>query len=177
MRIIGIDPGLVTTGYGIIEKQQSALRFVDAGVIRTHARDSIDARLLKIHKEINEILSRFSLDAAILEKLYAHYKHPLTACLLGHARGAISLCCAQNKIPLIEYGATRVKKAIVGSGHASKLQIQHMVITMLGLKKTVAIPEDVTDALALAIAHSHISQTERAVFSRPTRIHKLITRP
>ena len=121
------------------------------------------ARLLKIHSEITQIIKHYTLDAVILEKLYAHYKHPITACLLGHARGIICLACAQNNITLFEYAATRVKKSILGMGHASKLQIQHMVLRELSLASPHEISLDVTDALALAIAHSHI--TKKGLFT------------
>ncbi len=91
----------------------------------------------------------------VLEKLYAHYHHPTTAYLLGHARGVIYLAAAEAGIPVVEYAATRIKKAIVGKGQASKYQVQRMVGNLLNLKK---MPEymDVSDALALAIAHSNI---------------------
>lgn len=161
MLILGIDPGLSATGYGIIEKNKNNLKFVEAGVIRTLSKDSINLRLLKIYNEVTQILKKHKLDAVVLEKLYAHYKHPLTACLLGHARGAICLACVQNNINLFEYGATRIKKAIIGKGHAAKLQIQQMVLNTLKLKNNEAIPLDVTDALSLAIAHSYIWKVER----------------
>lgn len=156
MRFLGIDPGLNTTGYGIIEVDSGRLRFIHAGCIATSSKKSLEARLLKIHSEVTQIIKRAALDAVVLEKLYAHYKHPVTACLLGHARGIICLACAQNNVPLFEYAATRVKKSISGMGHASKLQIQHMVLHELALASADAIPLDATDALSLAIAHSHI---------------------
>lgn len=159
MLILGIDPGLNTTGYGIILKNQNKLKFIEAGFIRTSARDNIKARLLKIYNELSGIVKKYQLDAMVLEKLYAHYKHPLTACLLGHARGIICLVCAQNNIKLFEYAATRTKKAISGRGSASKLQVQHMVLNTLGLKDRAAIPLDITDALSLAIAHSYIARS------------------
>lgn len=159
MLILGIDPGLNTTGYGIILKNQNKLKFIEAGFIRTSPKDNIESRLLKIYKELSEIVKKHKLDAIVLEKLYAHYKHPLTACLLGHARGIICLLCAQNNIKLFEYAATRTKKSISGRGSASKLQIQHMVLDTLGLKDKAEIPLDITDALSLAIAHSYIARS------------------
>ena len=159
MLILGIDPGLNTTGYGIVQEEHNVLKFVDAGFIKTSPRDNTVTRLLKIYKDLTEIINRFSLDAVVLEKLYAHYKHPLTACLLGHARGIICLVCAQRKVKLFEYAATRTKKAILGKGNASKLQVQHMVLNILGLKEESCISLDITDALSLAIAHNYIRKS------------------
>jgi crossover junction endodeoxyribonuclease RuvC len=98
-------------------------------------------------------------DALVLEKLYAHYRHPTTAYLLGQARGVICLACAKANIPLVEYAATRVKKAIVGKGLASKNQVQRMVSSMLSLA-TMPKYTDITDALALAIAHHYIMRSK-----------------
>jgi len=95
--------------------------------------------------------------ALVLEKLYAHYRHPTTAYILGEARGVICLASARENIPFFEYAATRVKKAIVGAGLASKYQVQQVVAGILGLK-TLPKYTDVSDALALAIAHSYISK-------------------
>ena len=160
MLILGIDPGLNTTGYGIINKNQNALKFVDAGFIKTSSKDNTEIRLFKIYRDLLKIVSKYKLDAIVLEKLYAHYKHPLTACLLGHARGVICLVSAQKNIELFEYGATRTKKAILGKGSASKLQIQHMVLNILGMKDETVVSLDITDALSLAIAHSYILKKE-----------------
>jgi len=158
MLIVGIDPGLKNTGYAIIDQQNNKIRLIDAGYIKTSPDCSIDKRLLKIFKGLDELIKKYSPDAVVLEKLYSHYKHPLTACLLGHARGAICLCCAQNNIELFEYSATRIKKSILGVGNASKQQIQQMVLNILGLKNNNAFSLDVTDAISIAIAHSYITK-------------------
>ena len=156
MRFLGIDPGLNLTGYGIIATDNNRLQCIRAGYINTSPRKPLIARLLTIYEGVTGILKEFSIDAVILEKLYAHYKHPVTACLLGHARGAICLACAQSGIAFFEYAPTRVKKSILGKGHASKLQIQHMVEQVLGVRLKNDVPFDVTDALALAMAHFYI---------------------
>lgn len=155
MRILGIDPALTITGYGLIDAQKNKLSLIEAGVIITSAKQTLEERLKKIYSATRKLISDTKPDALVLEKIYAHYRHPATAYLLGHARGIICLICAQNNIPLIEYAATRVKKAVVGRGLASKQQVQRMVAAMLNLK---ALPRytDVTDALALAIAYSYI---------------------
>ncbi|MFC1709381.1 crossover junction endodeoxyribonuclease RuvC [Candidatus Omnitrophota bacterium] len=160
MLILGIDPGLNTTGYGIIQKDQNTLKFIEAGFIKTSPKDNIEIRLAKIYRDLVKVIKKHNLETIVLEKLYAHYKHPITACLLGHARGVICLVCAQNNIRLVEYAATRTKKAISGKGNASKLQIQHMVLNTLGLRDNSKISLDITDALSLAIAHSYISKSE-----------------
>ncbi len=156
MRFLGIDPGLNTTGYGIIQTHNNRLQFVQAGCINTSSKKTLEVRLQKIHSEITQIINDSAPDAVIIEKLYAHYKHPITACLLGHARGIICLACAQNNIKLFEYAATRVKKAVLGGGHATKLQIQNMVLRELSISSNDTISLDISDALSLAIAHSFI---------------------
>jgi len=156
MVILGIDPALTITGYGVINiGKDSHISLVEAGIIKTCRQNNIPLRLKKIHKAVNDLLTEFRPDAAVLEKIYAHYRHPTTAFVLGQARGVICLACAQSEIPLTEYSATRVKKAIVGRGLASKQQVQSMVAKLLNFQE---IPRytDVTDALALAIAHSRI---------------------
>lgn len=154
MRILGIDPALTVTGYGLIDAQKDKLTLIEAGVIITAAKQGLQERLNKIYGATRKLISDTKPQALVLEKIYAHYRHPATAYLLGHARGVICLICAQNSIPLIEYAATRVKKAIVGRGLASKQQVQRMVASMLNLK-TIPRYTDVTDALALAIAYSY----------------------
>jgi len=155
MVILGIDPALCTSGYGVIIDKNKKLSLVEAGIIQTSPKEALPKRLDKIHRGVEKLILDTRPDVLVLEKLYAHYRHPVTSYLLGQARGVICLVCAQKKIPLAEYAATRVKKAIVGKGLASKGQVQRMVATILDIK---VLPKylDVTDALALAIAHSYI---------------------
>ena len=157
MRILGVDPALTVTGYGVIEAKKNKLYIVEAGVVLTNSKQAIQERLDKIHRSILSLVDDVKPQVMVLEKLYAHYRHPTTAFLLGQARGVICLVCAQSKIPLAEYAATRVKKAVLGSGLASKYQVQRMVASILQLRN---LPKytDVTDALALAIAHSYIAR-------------------
>ncbi|MDD5155981.1 MAG: crossover junction endodeoxyribonuclease RuvC [Candidatus Omnitrophica bacterium] len=155
MRILGIDPALTVTGYGVIDFNKKGLCLLEAGIIKTEASDKITARLNKIYQAVSALISDTRSEIMVLEKLYAHYRHPTTAYILGQARGVICLACAQKNIPLAEYSATRMKKAVVGMGLASKSQVQGMVCDILGLKNTPRYL-DVTDALALAIAHSYI---------------------
>jgi len=155
MRILGIDPALTITGYGAIEVKNNKISLSEAGVITTSSSQIITERLGKIHRAAAKLIKDIKPDAVVLEKLYAHYRHPVTSYILGQARGVICLACAEARVPLAEYAATRVKKAVVGKGLASKSQVQRMVAGMLGIN---SLPKymDVTDALALAIAHSYI---------------------
>ena len=158
MVILGIDPALTITGYGAIDVRGNSLSLIEAGIITTRALDSTPKRLDKIYQAIIKLIEDTQPCCLVLEKIYAHYRHPTTSYILGQARGVICLACATKNIPLVEYGATRMKKAIVGHGLASKAQVQRMVVNMLKLKN---IPKytDVTDALALAIAHNYIGRS------------------
>ena len=155
MRILGIDPGLNTTGYGIIDSKP--LKLIEAGVIRTESRTPIQSRLKKIYSSLSDIIEEFKPDVLVLEKIYSHYKHPTTAILMGHARGAICLLAKQAGAELVGYSATRVKKAVTGAGHAGKYQMQRMIQNIFNMK-SVPNPPDISDALALAVAHAQICQ-------------------
>lgn len=155
MRILGVDPALTVSGYGVIDFQKNKLYLLEAGVVTTNASETTPKRLDKIYRAITKLILDTKPDVMVLEKLYAHYRHPTTAYVLGQARGVICLACARENIPLFEYAATRIKKAIVGNGLASKYQVQRMIATLLNLN-TLPTYTDVSDALALAIAHSYI---------------------
>lgn len=157
MRILGIDPGLGTTGYGIIEGK--TFKLIEAGVIRTRANTPIQDRLKKIFDSINDIIEEYSPTVLVLEKIYSHYKHPATAILMGHARAVICLACGMNNIKLINYPSTKIKKTITGNGHASKRQVQRMVQGALKLK-IAPEPVDVSDALAIAMSYCYISRVK-----------------
>ncbi|MFH1247750.1 MAG: crossover junction endodeoxyribonuclease RuvC [Candidatus Omnitrophota bacterium] len=156
MRILGIDPALKITGFGIIDVRNNSLCLYRAGAIITSSKELLPLRLEKIYRALCKLIDESKPKVMVVEKIYVHYHHTTTAYILGQARGLVLLAAAQNKIPLIEYSATRVKKAIVGRGLASKQQVQKMVLGTLNLN---TVPEymDVTDALALAIAYKQIS--------------------
>lgn len=152
MRILGVDPGLNATGYGVVEVDANfQLSCLAAGVIRPDSKE-LAPRLLQIHAQITAVLHEFIPDAVALEDLYMKYEYPKTAILMGHARGAIYLAAAQRAVPVISYAATEVKRAITGSGRAGKLQLQAMVQRLLRLAQTPE-PDHLSDALALAITH------------------------
>ena len=149
-RILGIDPGLNITGYGLLDIRPGDPKIVEAGTIHTNAKDGTAQRILQIHNELSEILKEFSPDIAAIEKLYAHYAHPRTAILMAHARGAVMLACTQADIPVHDMPATNVKKSLTGNGHASKLQMQRAIQAVFQLKE-LPQPADVADALAIAL--------------------------
>lgn len=155
MRILGVDPALKITGYGIIDSDKKRLVLIKAGVVITDYKQSLPYRLEKIYEAMLKLINDYKPEIMVLEKIYVHYHHPTTAYLLGQARGIICFVCAKAGIPLVEYAATRVKKAIIGSGSASKTQIQRMVANLLNLR-TLPKYVDVTDALALAIAYNYL---------------------
>lgn len=155
MRILGIDPGLGITGYGIIE--DTAFKVVEAGVVKTQANTPIQTRLKKIFDAISGIIKEHRPGVLVLEKIYSHYRHPATAILMGHARAAACLACGIHNVKLVNYPSTRIKKAITGNGHASKHQVQRMVQNLLNLK-TPPEPADVSDALAMAISYCYIEK-------------------
>ena len=153
MRILGVDPGLSTTGYGILEGEGDRVSVVEAGVVRTNQRAPLESRLSEIAHEIGRIIAQLKPEAVAVEELYSHYGHPKTAIIMGHARGIVFLKAAEAGLPVFPYASTRVKKSLTGNGRASKRQMQLMIASSLGLD---AIPEpaDVADALAVALCHS-----------------------
>lgn len=155
MRILGIDPGLGTTGYGLIEDR--SFRVIEAGVIRTRPNTPVQNRVEKIFDEISGIIEEHKPSVLVLEKIYSHYKHPTTAILMGHARAMACLVCGKFGVKLVNYPSTRIKKVITGNGHASKSQVQRMVQDILKLK-TLPEPADVSDALAMAISYCYIEK-------------------
>ena len=154
MRILGIDPGLRMTGYGCIDIQahevNAPAEVVEAGVIRLDPEQSIPERLLELHHDLVMIIERLRPERIAVEQLYSHYAHPTTAIKMGHARGVILLAAAEHEIPLVEFGATAIKRAITGRGHASKEQMQTAVQSICHLREAPS-PSDVADALAVAL--------------------------
>lgn len=166
MRILGIDPGLNTTGYGVIEIAGRDVALIEGGVIRTGSPDDpLESRLSRLYDGVMEILDEFSPEAVALEEIYSHYEHPTTAILMGHARGVICLSAAKRDIPLFSYAATQVKACLTGNGRATKEQVQHAIQARLKLKETPN-PHDVADALAVAICHWWIAHSPVAAAVR-----------
>jgi crossover junction endodeoxyribonuclease RuvC len=155
--ILGIAPGLNTTGYGVIACDGMKLRLCEAGVVRTRAKGSIESRLAELHEGITEVIEAHHPDRMAVEQLFSHYERVRTAILMGHARGVICLAAGQAKIPLNSYEPTRIKKTLTGNGRAAKAQMQLAVQLQLKLKTTPE-PHDVADALAVAICSYHIER-------------------
>jgi crossover junction endodeoxyribonuclease RuvC len=153
-RILGIDPGLHITGYGVVEASPNQPKVCEAGIIRSSSK-SMTSRLLFLYNGIVEVIDQFHPQVVAVEQLYAHYQHPRTAILMAHARGVILLTAGQRNLPLVSYNATRIKKTITGNGRASKEQIQRTIERELGLNKTPE-PPDVADALAVALCHYYV---------------------
>ncbi|HMO85981.1 MAG TPA: crossover junction endodeoxyribonuclease RuvC [Lacipirellulaceae bacterium] len=153
MRILGIDPGLNTTGYGVVEVRGRQPRLIEAGVVRGKTKGSLAARLQEIHEGVADVIRALAPATMALEKLYSHYDRPTTAILMGHARGVIVLAAVQAGLAVHDYAATQVKKTLTGSGRAPKTQMQDAIRRELRLAKTPE-PPDVADALAIALCHA-----------------------
>lgn len=156
--VLGIDPGLNTTGYGVIRVSFSRTELIEAGVIRGgSAKLPLSQRLLTLHTGIADVITSFQPAVLALEELYSHYERPRTAILMGHARGAICLAAAQAEIPVASYAATNVKKMLTGSGRASKEQVQLAICREFSLAEKPD-PPDVADALAIALCHAYTTR-------------------
>lgn len=148
--VCGIDPGLGITGYAVVRMRGAARSVIDAGVCRFDQDKPLAQRLFDIERDVASILSEHNPDFVAVEELYAHYKHPRTGILMGHARGVMLLCAAKLGIEVHSFAATRIKRYLTGNGRASKSQMQRAVQTTLGLAK-LPEPPDVADALAIAL--------------------------
>ena len=178
-RILGVDPGLRTTGYGVIACENGRYTLVEGGVLQPLATLPLEARLAQLYAAIVDVVQTTKPDCMVVEELWTNYKNPTTAVLMGHARGVIALAAGTGDIPMHNLAHSLVKRALAGSGSAKKDQVGGMVVALLGLKK-LPTPNDVTDALALAIAFANIEMqherfADRGVLlptrrSRPTQL-------
>jgi len=153
MRVLGIDPGIVTTGYGLVDLRDDSLRAVTFGTISTQAGLPFTQRLLRIHQELQSLLVRSQPDCAAVEAIF-FARNAQSALRLGQARGVILLALAQAGVEVHEYSAREVKQGVTSYGQAVKGQVQEMVRVLLGLTETPS-PADAADALAVAICHHH----------------------
>ncbi|MFQ5963816.1 MAG: crossover junction endodeoxyribonuclease RuvC [Candidatus Scalinduaceae bacterium] len=152
MRVLGIDPGTIITGYGVVEDVNGKLSFVDCGTIAGGRKDSFPDRLKKIYDGLNKIIEEHKPGHIALEKVF-YGKNVKTTVKIGEGRGVAILCAASAKIPLSEYAPTVVKKSVVGFGSAQKVQVKEMVRVILDLSEPPGF--DAADALAVAICHCH----------------------
>jgi crossover junction endodeoxyribonuclease RuvC len=162
MRILGIDPGLQVCGYAVIEANSSQEELIEAGVFRTDGSVSLERRLAQIAEDTNSILEKFAPGIVAVEELYSHYKHPKTAILMGHARGVILQRAAVAEAEVKSFAATRIKKSLTGNGHASKMQMQRAIQSMLSLAK-LPEPADVADAIAVALCCANEMKLENII--------------
>ena len=158
VRIIGIDPGLRNTGWGVISQEGSKLTYIADGAIHSDGDASLAERLLQLHSQLIDILKEFDPDEAAVEETFVNTDARATL-KLGQARGVLMLAPAMLKLPVSEYAPNTVKKAVVGAGHAEKAQVKHMV--KLLLPKATMRTADSTDALAVAICHAHYRGSQR----------------
>ena len=152
VRIIGIDPGLRHTGWGIIEADGSRLSYVADGAVHSVNEDDLAVRLLQIHQQILAVLDAFKPDEAAIEETFVN-KDARATLKLGQARGVVMLAPVLRKIGVSEYAPNVIKKTVVGSGHAEKDQVKHMVKILL--PRAELKTADSVDALAIAICHAH----------------------
>ena len=159
VRLLGLDPGLQHTGWGVVESTGNRLRHIADGVISTTTELSLAERLCQIHRALNALMDVWKPEEAAVEHTYVN-KNPGAALKLGQARGVVLLAPALLGIPVAEYQAMEVKRAVVGTGHADKVQVQDMVRRLL--PGAVIKRADAADALAVAICHANHRSTRNA---------------
>jgi crossover junction endodeoxyribonuclease RuvC len=162
MRVLGVDPGSATTGFGIVERQTSALLFVVAGTIRTRVEQPMPHRLLTIHRGLLKVIDEHAPDAMSLERNFVA-RNVQSAFRIGEARAAAMLAAARRELAVHEYPPNEVKLAVAAFGHADKAQVKYMVRRTLKLDPGSELADDAADALALAICHLFRGRTPRLV--------------
>lgn len=155
MRILGVDPGSIRTGYGCIDTDGSRHRVVTCGALVPAARDAFPTRLLAIRDGLAALIARHRPDAVAIEDLF-YARNARSALKLGHVRGVVMVVAAEAGLPVSEFSPAEVKRAVVGYGRADKPQVRQMVVLLLGLSEPPS-PLDVSDALAVAVCHAHTS--------------------
>jgi crossover junction endodeoxyribonuclease RuvC len=164
MVVLGIDPGTATTGYGVVRQDRSRLvQLVECGVVRTRARDPLPARLREIFEGVEELIARHRPDALAVESIF-YAKNVRTTVTLGHARGVILLAGELAGVQVHEFPPAEIKKAVVGTGAATKEQVQFMLTRLLRLK-AVPHPSDAADGVAAALTYCmapHLPEMTRA---------------
>ena len=167
MRVFGIDPGSLRTGYGCIESNGRRHQLVSCGAIQPPSKALLPERLGRIYDELDRLIAASSPDCIVIENLF-HAKNVRSALTLGHARGVAVLAAVRAGVEVIEYTPAEIKASVAGYGRADKVQIQHMVKQLLGLA-AVPRPYDAADALAVALCHLHASGPLAALASAAGR--------
>lgn len=158
MIIMGIDPGFAITGYGILSYRGNKFSVIYYGAITTYASMKLPERLLILSQKLEELIEKYKPEAISVEELFFN-KNIKTALTVGHGRGVAILSAAKSGIPVYEYTPLQVKQAVVGYGRAEKLQMQQMIKIILNLPE-IPKPDDVADALAVAVCHAHSFRME-----------------
>lgn len=161
MRVLGVDPGTATMGYGVIDRESNRLRHVAHGVVTTSPSDHFATRLKTIFDESRRLLEQYRPDAVAIEKLYFS-RNVTTAMSVAQARGVIAVAAAEAQKPIGEFSPLEVKNAVVGYGKAAKRQVQEMVKVLLNLDE-IPRPDDAADALALAICQLHAADFHKKI--------------
>ncbi len=161
MIVLGVDPGIANTGYGIVESVGSKLRALEFGVIETAARVATESRLAEIHRDVGELIDRFDVDAVAVEDLYFG-ANVVSAMAVGQARGVVLLAAGQRGVAVRAYTPQQVKAAVCGSGRADKTQVAGMAARLLGLSAPPR-PDHAADALAVAICESNRAPLASAI--------------
>lgn len=160
MKVLGVDPGTAATGYGVVVESDGAVSLVECGVIRTSADDPTPARLLSISEGLTDVLDRHAPDIVAVESVF-YGKNVKTTVLLGQTRGAILLTIARYDVEVVDYSPAEIKNAMVGTGNATKEQVQYMVKKLLRLKE-VPSPNDAADGVAVALCHLNTGRLDPA---------------
>ena len=161
MRILGIDPGIATIGFGVVDSENGKNRLVQCGVITTPAHTSLASRLEQIYTDMMQLIDLFKPDAVSIEELFFN-TNITTGIAVAHGRGVILLACENAGLKIYEYTPLQVKQAVVGYGRAEKAQVIMMTTRILGLKSAPK-PDDTADALAIAVCHAHTGASRLGV--------------
>ena len=157
-RILGLDPGLRNTGWGVIESDGSRLKHISHGIAKSDDSQDLATRLQQIYRELRRVIQCYEPHSAAVEEVFVN-KNPASTLKLGMARGVVLLAPAESCLSVFEYSANKVKKSVVGSGHADKLQVESMVKMLLpGAQEAT---KDASDALAVAICHAHFGSIHK----------------
>jgi crossover junction endodeoxyribonuclease RuvC len=159
MRALGVDPGLVRTGWAALETADAGITVLDHGVIAPPPEQELPARLAEGARQLRQVVAEYRPQVVALEEIFTAPRHPRSALLMAHMRGVICLVLEEAGIPVLPLTATTVKQRLTGSGHASKEQIQRMVLRLTGLEGRRSLRLDETDAMALALAAVHQTAT------------------
>ncbi len=175
MRVLGIDPGSETTGWGVVEGEGRRYRLIEYGTIKANSRDRFSARLLKIGDGLEAVIARLQPEACSIEEAF-YANNVKVALKLGQVRGVALLVCERARLAINEYSPRLVKQTVVGYGNAEKHQVQEMVRVLLSLKSAPE-PHDAADALAIAICHFHHAGAQSRILAAEARVKLSALRP